>query len=144
MGTVVAGRVENLTPWQPGQTGNPEGHSRARRARKALRDATARVLEADLPDELVERIAQNLQGLDSQQVADLIATRLALAALDPSETRWMDAVSQLRQIEGGVPEPQQAEEPRAAPEIPDSTERMEQVREALIEAGELPSGEVPQ
>lgn len=29
-------RIENLTPWKPGQSGNPKGHSKARRVTDAL------------------------------------------------------------------------------------------------------------
>ncbi len=31
-----APRPENLTPWQPGQSGNPAGHSRGRRIAAAI------------------------------------------------------------------------------------------------------------
>ena len=39
------GRVENLRPWQPGQSGNPGGRPK----RKLLTDAYARILDIPVP-----------------------------------------------------------------------------------------------
>jgi hypothetical protein len=98
--------------------------------RRTLREATADVLSEDLPDKILEKLADNLQGLGIRKVADLIAIRLALAALDGRESKWLDAVQQLRQLEG----PAVATEPdRPIPEIPDDSDRMREVAQALRE-----------
>jgi hypothetical protein len=46
------GRVENLTPWQPGQSGNPAGRSR----RQIFQEAYDHVLLAATPQNLKEHI----------------------------------------------------------------------------------------
>jgi hypothetical protein len=44
-GNTQPGKVENLRPWQPGQSGNPGGRPK----RKPLTDAYARILDMTIP-----------------------------------------------------------------------------------------------
>ena len=121
-----------LPPWTKGHTGNPRGGSEKQRMRRSLWAATRDLLDSELPEALQHRLSKGLQDLNLKQVADIIAARLCLAALDPNESKWMDAVQQIRALDPGTG----AEiEEREAPVIPTDDERRKAVAEALREAG---------
>ncbi len=72
--------IENLKPWQPGESGNPAGSSRKARMRKLLRDFVHEQLDAELDENLTrgEAIAMRIvedalgQGLAARKARDQI------------------------------------------------------------------------
>src|SRR5579863_7203996 len=62
----VSGRIENLKPWRPGQSGNPGGRPK--------RDALTTALR--------EQIEAQVSGAGTQTVAEAIAAALVSRALD--------------------------------------------------------------
>jgi len=73
----------NLIPWKPGQSGNPEGHSKARRKAKRLREALDLILEQEIPPELLLEISERVRGSLPTGVtfAEAIALRVSLLAV---------------------------------------------------------------
>ena len=102
--------------------------------RRTLREATADLLSAELPEAIVEQLARELKGLAPKQAADAIALRLVYWALTSKPDIALAAIQQMRQLElpdhVGGPE-------REAPVIPDDAERRRKVAEALAEAGQI-------
>ena len=72
--------IENLKPWQPGQSGNPAGSSRKARMRKLLRDFVREQLNTELDENLTRgkaiamRIVEDAlgQGLAARKARDQI------------------------------------------------------------------------
>ena len=56
--------LENLKPWQPGQSGNPAGSSRKARMRKLLRDFVREQLDAELVENLTRGEAIAIRIVD--------------------------------------------------------------------------------
>ena len=54
------GGTSNLKPWKPGQSGNPAGHSAARRMKALLKDFVAEGMDSEMPEDLAERITESL------------------------------------------------------------------------------------
>ena len=52
--------VDNLTPWKPGQSGNPQGSTRARRTKALLKEFIAEGMDSEIPEDLTERITASL------------------------------------------------------------------------------------
>ena len=128
----MAGAVANLTPWKPGQSGNPEGHSKARRARRSLRDALGDILDAALPDEIAVKLAEEIGTAAPEKIADAVALRLSLFALAGKPEVSLAAIGQIRQLEGhDAPTLLPGAE---VPEIPDSEAHQEAIKDALREA----------
>jgi hypothetical protein len=125
---------ENLVaPWKPGQSGNPNGFSKKSRLRATLKAATLEGLASKLPPSILDRLPEELRGLDLEDTAQLIATRLLLSALDPNDRHWRDSVSLIASLERGEKIEVEETKPDLV-EIPDSTEHEEAVRAALKEA----------
>ena len=66
--------VDNLTPWRPGQSGNPEGTTRARRQKALLKDFIAEGMGAEIPEDLAERatalLLRDNPKLDPEKAAE--------------------------------------------------------------------------
>lgn len=83
------GHVENLTPWKPGQPGNPKGSSRKARAKAYLRD----VLPEGLAEELTAEERESLGAVGEGVVlGDIAKRRLKQAILSGSHTELMDVL----------------------------------------------------
>ena len=54
------GGVDNLTPWKPGRSGNPEGSTRARRLKALLKEFIAEGMGSTIPENLAELVTESL------------------------------------------------------------------------------------
>jgi len=125
----MANAEGNLIKWQPGQSGNPAGHSKARRSAKRLREALDVLLEQELPTDLLESIPEALrQSLpDGFTFAEMIALRLTLIA--SSGTRYVDVLQAAGLILNAQDKPDKLA-PAAkleAPRLPTTEERRQAV-----------------
>lgn len=86
------------TRWQPGESGNPAGHSKARRQAKRLRRAVDAVLEQNIPDEWLEQIDERVLAVlpPDSTFAEVVAVRLALIATHGRESG--DVLSAVRTL----------------------------------------------
>ena len=66
--------VDNLTPWKPGQSGNPEGTTRGRRLKALLKEFIAEGMGSDMPEDLTERLTESLLRSNPQAEPGHIAT----------------------------------------------------------------------
>lgn len=124
--------TDHLIRWPKGTSGNPRGGSRKATIRRTLREATADLLCAELPDAIQEQLASELKGLSPRQAADAIALRLIYWAITSKPDVALAAIQQMRQLE--LPEREQSEDLQA-PELPEDPNRLKEVAEALREAG---------
>ncbi len=85
--------IENLTPWKPGQSGNPGGMTREMRALIAENAEKATRIRAAWLDAEIARI-------EAGQVPDLDTERLSL--VKSSEDRGLGAPKQTTELEGGL------------------------------------------
>lgn len=91
-----AGKPENLTPWKPGQSGNPAGSSRKARERAYLRDALAEVNAEILSEDEMQRLQLRADGL---RRIDAIARRLSDLALFGDVPELLNAISRIQASE---------------------------------------------
>lgn len=131
---------ENLTPWKPGQPGNPKGGSRKVRTRMLLRELFAEKLGEALPPAVQEKLAQLSDGdreHAEQQIAaltygDLIASRVALTAATGEPQASAKAIDQ---ILSGEPKQIQVALPDGSTiHIETEPDRLDEVAEILGEA----------
>jgi hypothetical protein len=95
----MAGDPTWLVPyqWKPGQTGNPSGHSKQRRAARRLREALDTVLGEQVPEWLLSRLPPELledlpPGIS---FAELLALRLVWAATTATTPGTIISAAQL-------------------------------------------------
>jgi hypothetical protein len=133
----------NLTPWKPGQPGNPNGGSRKTRTRILLRELFAQKLGETLPPAVQEKLANLSDGdrayaekqLAALTYGDLIATRILLTAAIGSNS---DSAKAIDQILGGEPKQLGIELQESAEiQIDVSPERIVEIVSILKEAGAL-------
>ena len=87
------GRVENLRPWQPGQSGNPGGRPK----RKLLTDAYARILDIPVPGDNEGRTFAEAIAFAMAKEAIKGKVNAAAEIADRTEGR---ALQQIRMTEG--------------------------------------------
>lgn len=132
-----AGRnpVRNSLPtrWQPGESGNPRGHSEQRRRAKRLRRAVDAILEQTAPAEWLAAVPAKLAAIlpPDVTVAEIIALRAALIAGTAPEDG--DALAAMRVILSSSAKPDQtAPDVREGPPVlPSTEERRRAVAEQL-------------
>jgi hypothetical protein len=131
---------QNLTPWKPGQSGNPDGSSRKQRTRVLLRELFAEKLGESLPPAVQEKLALLSDGKREEAEAqikaltygDLIAARVALTAAIGDSLQSAKAIDQ---ILGGEPKQIQVKLPEGTSiQIETEPERLDEVAEILDEA----------
>lgn len=92
-----------VRPWQPGESGNPDGSSRRQRARAAakriggLAPALRRLLDEKCPEELLGTLtAEQRAGLDGDEtLARFLAARLVTSAASSTSLAQLVAALQL-------------------------------------------------
>ena len=124
-----AGRnpVPNSIPtrWQPGESGNPKGHSEQRRRAKRLRRAVDAILEQPAPSEWLQRVPSEIARIlpPDCTIAEIVAVRGALIATTALDDK--DALAAMRTILAATAKPDQAApvERGGAPVLPSTEER---------------------
>jgi Family of unknown function (DUF5681) len=90
----------NLTPWKPGQPGNPRGGSKKQRAKKLLREAVADALQTEVPEEIREKLKAALGAdLVGSTMVEVIASRLAVLALGGHQSLALAAIHEIGALE---------------------------------------------
>lgn len=130
----------NLTPWEPGQSGNSVGGSRTVRERMLLRELLAEKLGEKLPPAIQNKLAA-LSDEDrehaEEQIAgltygDLISTRIAISAAVGNPT---ESAKSIDQILSGEPKQFKVDvTASAAVAINTEPKRLDEVSEILDEA----------
>ena len=124
---------DNLTPWKPGQTGNPDGHSRKRRQAKKLREALDIVLESSVPDELLDTIPDDVRAIlpENMTFAEIIALRVAIVAARASNPAEILSAANL--IMGAQSKPDYGIPPQAIepPKLESTEERRQAIADQL-------------
>jgi len=69
-----------IQPWKPGQSGNPEGTSRTRRAKALLKDFIAEGMDAEIPEDLAERVTESLLRANPKASREKVAEFAAALA----------------------------------------------------------------
>jgi hypothetical protein len=126
-------RERNLIPWKPGQSGNPDGHSRKRRAQKRLRQALDAMLEQEIPPEMLEQIDERVRAAlpDGITFAEIIALRVTWTAATAREPGQILQAASL--ILGAQAKPDQFSQPfkPEPPRLAPSDERRQAVADQL-------------
>jgi len=121
------------TRWQPGESGNPRGHSANRRQAKRLRRALDVVLEQELPPEWLEQLDDRVREVlpPDTTFAELVAVRLALIAGTSRDA--LEVLGAARVILGATQKPDQAAPPSKLgdPVLPGTEERRAAIAKQL-------------
>lgn len=131
--SAVAGAVGNLVPWKPGQSGNPAGHSKARRQAKRLRQALDVMLEQEIPPGMLDGMPDEITESLPPDVtfAELIALRITwVAAISKTPSEILAAANMILSAQAkpdAFVEPPKTEPPR----LPSTEERRQSVAEQL-------------
>ncbi len=100
--------MSGLTQWKPGESGNPAGYSKRRRAQKTLRDALRKAIEQEIPAEMLDAIKTALGDAGEivlgDTIAELLASRLVSLAFDSDRKLSLSALTAIASIEPTITE----------------------------------------
>ena len=127
-------RIANLVPWKPGQSGNPRGHSEARRRAKRLREAMDSILEQEIPREWIENLDERVRAVlpaDDLSWSELIALRVTIIAATARDPQ--DILRAASMILGAQAKPDEQLPPvkPQPPQLPATDERRREVAQQL-------------
>jgi hypothetical protein len=136
------GGSDNLIPWKPGQTGNPNGSSNMRRKAKRLREALDLILRDPVPSPLLADLQAEVTDALPEGVtfAELIALRAVIfAARATRPAELMGAVALLLGAQA-KPDELKAVEKVGPPILPSTEERRAAIAEQLgLDDGDTPT-----